>query len=292
MTYPPETSGRDPTGPNRRPASSIAGETTQHPNQNPSEKNPERSSIASDSDDDDFFHLDPTAIVAPTAAKPPPSPNPRGIHLSSGGGGEKPPLVPARYDVPDPNRIPMSIFSRTSPASPMDWSVASNESLFSIQMGNSSFSREHGSYLVGRSGDLGISLARPVTEGAKGKEMVVDVDELQMEQEEQFLREEMGKEKGAADPLGNSISRHSGSSTTSIRSFAFPVFTSEAKADSIKIVPEHFFDHQPPPQIKPPVACIPAAELNEASLLPHHAPNHNSARSRWFPCFSWRPSCC
>ncbi|KAL3526594.1 hypothetical protein ACH5RR_011250 [Cinchona calisaya] len=41
----------------------------------------------------------------------------------------------------DPNRIPSSIFSN-KPATPMDWSVTSNESLFSIHMGNNSFSRD------------------------------------------------------------------------------------------------------------------------------------------------------
>lgn len=47
---------------------------------------------------------------------------------------------PAGYD---PNRIPSHIFSNR-PATPVDWSVASNESLFSIHMGgNSSFSRDH-----------------------------------------------------------------------------------------------------------------------------------------------------
>lgn len=39
----------------------------------------------------------------------------------------------------DPNRIPSSVFS----ASPGDWSGASNESLFSIQMGNNSFSKDY-----------------------------------------------------------------------------------------------------------------------------------------------------
>ncbi|GMN42102.1 hypothetical protein TIFTF001_011323 [Ficus carica] len=40
----------------------------------------------------------------------------------------------------DPNRIPASIFSE--PSTPMEWSVASNESLFSIHAGNTSFSKD------------------------------------------------------------------------------------------------------------------------------------------------------
>ncbi|KAK9272184.1 hypothetical protein L1049_002555 [Liquidambar formosana] len=42
----------------------------------------------------------------------------------------------------DPNRIPACVFS-SKPATPMEWSVASNESLFSIHIGNTSFSRDH-----------------------------------------------------------------------------------------------------------------------------------------------------
>ncbi|CAI9780699.1 unnamed protein product [Fraxinus pennsylvanica] len=52
----------------------------------------------------------------------------------------------------DPNRIPVSIFS-TKKTGNMDWSVASNESLFSIHMGNNSFSRDNAMFL-GKSGEL------------------------------------------------------------------------------------------------------------------------------------------
>ncbi|KAL6538772.1 hypothetical protein OROMI_025098 [Orobanche minor] len=41
----------------------------------------------------------------------------------------------------DPNRIPISVFSKSS--TPTEWSVASNDSLFSIRIGESSFSRDH-----------------------------------------------------------------------------------------------------------------------------------------------------
>lgn len=52
----------------------------------------------------------------------------------------------------DPNRIPSSIFS-SKPASGSEWSTTSNESLFSIQMGNNSFSRDY-TFLFGKSDDL------------------------------------------------------------------------------------------------------------------------------------------
>lgn len=56
---------------------------------------------------------------------------------------------PGNYD---PNRIPSHIFS-AKPTTPTDWSVASNESLFSIHMGNNSFSRDN-AILFGKSGEL------------------------------------------------------------------------------------------------------------------------------------------
>ncbi|MED6146834.1 hypothetical protein PIB30_038310 [Stylosanthes scabra] len=41
----------------------------------------------------------------------------------------------------DASRIPSSIFEK--PANPLDWSCASNESLFSLNVGNVSFNRDH-----------------------------------------------------------------------------------------------------------------------------------------------------
>lgn len=52
----------------------------------------------------------------------------------------------------DPNRIPASIFS-TKTGNPTEWSATSNESLFSIHMGNNSFSRDY-AILFGKSGEL------------------------------------------------------------------------------------------------------------------------------------------
>lgn len=59
---------------------------------------------------------------------------------------------PPEYPGFDPNRIPASVFATNKPASGMEWSVASNESLFSIQMGNMSFTRDHFNWM--KSGEL------------------------------------------------------------------------------------------------------------------------------------------
>ncbi|XP_027358861.1 uncharacterized protein LOC113867648 [Abrus precatorius] len=52
----------------------------------------------------------------------------------------------------DPSRIPSSIFANR-PTSPMEWSAASNESLFSIHLGNNSFSRDN-TFAFNKSGEL------------------------------------------------------------------------------------------------------------------------------------------
>lgn len=52
-------------------------------------------------------------------------------------------------------RIPDYVFARKPSTAPMEWSTASNESLFSIQMGNMSFTREQFAWL-GKSGELGL----------------------------------------------------------------------------------------------------------------------------------------
>ena len=51
-------------------------------------------------------------------------------------------------------RIPSYVFARTKSTAPMEWSTASNESLFSIHMGNMSFNRDQLLWL-GKSGELG-----------------------------------------------------------------------------------------------------------------------------------------
>ncbi|KAL9323527.1 hypothetical protein ACSQ67_008384 [Phaseolus vulgaris] len=64
---------------------------------------------------------------------------------------QSPPLQLMNSPGYDPNRIPSSIFNK--PTSPMEWSVASNESLFSIHIGNNSFSRDAFAF-NNRSGEL------------------------------------------------------------------------------------------------------------------------------------------
>ncbi|KAI3957749.1 hypothetical protein MKX01_007580, partial [Papaver californicum] len=65
-------------------------------------------------------------------------------------------------------RIPSSVFARSKSTTPQEWSLASNESLFSIHVGNNSFSREQMA-LFGNIGDLGKSgeLVYPLTKSGE-----------------------------------------------------------------------------------------------------------------------------
>ncbi|CAN1152885.1 hypothetical protein LINPERHAP2_LOCUS19036 [Linum perenne] len=62
---------------------------------------------------------------------------------------QSPPVqVMQRSEGYDPNRIPSSVFQRSSSDAQNDWSIASNESLFSIHVGTStSFSREQAAFI-------------------------------------------------------------------------------------------------------------------------------------------------
>ncbi|OMO53143.1 hypothetical protein CCACVL1_28856 [Corchorus capsularis] len=63
---------------------------------------------------------------------------------------------PSVASSPSPNssRIPSYVFARNKSSGNMEWSVASNESLFSIQMGNASFTTDQMSWMS-KSGELG-----------------------------------------------------------------------------------------------------------------------------------------
>uniref|UniRef100_A0A7N0TN06 Uncharacterized protein n=1 Tax=Kalanchoe fedtschenkoi TaxID=63787 RepID=A0A7N0TN06_KALFE len=71
-----------------------------------------------------------------------------------------------------PYRIPSSVFARPSSAQ-ADWSVASNESLFSIQMGNMSFARDFMQHL-GKSGELGTFKSGELSMHKKSDELGMD----------------------------------------------------------------------------------------------------------------------
>ncbi|XP_074559666.1 uncharacterized protein LOC141815615 isoform X2 [Curcuma longa] len=124
-----------------------------------------------------------------------------------------------RYDVPDPNRIPASVFTTTT-TSQSEWSVASNESLFSIQLG--------------KSGDL-TGLYGSQMDGCPSKSFVPESVQLTIESEledaesiknvmKPIAEEKPMREKPIiAEHISHSDSASQFSDGGSVRSFAFPM---------------------------------------------------------------------
>ncbi|KAK4793577.1 hypothetical protein SAY86_024012 [Trapa natans] len=141
----------------------------------------------------------------------------------------------------EPYRIPSSVFARNKSLSPADWSIASNDSLFSIQLGDNSFSRDH---VITWGDDLPRSSERlkssefiqfgPQPSEAAALPQVTDDDRNDVEktfkakqQHVQFVQEnDVGQimemaAKNTARPVNSS--RNSDGSGTSGHSFSFPV---------------------------------------------------------------------
>ncbi|XP_042405302.1 uncharacterized protein LOC121995631 isoform X2 [Zingiber officinale] len=133
---------------------------------------------------------------------------------------ESPPVqLMGRYDVPDPNRIPASIFTRTT-TSQLEWSVASNESLFSIQLGKSGdLTGLHGSQMdVCPSKSFGPESVQPTIESElKDAETIKNV--VKPIAEEKSMRQK----PIIAEHISHSDSASQFSDGGSVRSFAFPM---------------------------------------------------------------------
>ncbi|XP_050117251.1 uncharacterized protein LOC126594992 isoform X4 [Malus sylvestris] len=213
----------------------------------------------------------------------------------------------------DPYRIPSSVFSRSKSNKELEWSVASNESLFSIHLGNNSFSRDH-ILLLGdlvKSGELNKSGELftlnpaphvPVVEIESDRIEEVRIEEVKIEE----VRIEEVRESGvgvvdetikntaranAEDhsegrvpaPTGPvkspTLSRRSDASGTSTRSFAFPILSdgmTDRMKSSVKVT--QFAEEQclePEPLRPPPPVLLPPKKVTK------------SKASYWLCCFSW-----
>ncbi|KAM1520987.1 hypothetical protein ACFX10_011293 [Malus domestica] len=213
----------------------------------------------------------------------------------------------------DPYRIPSSVFSRSKSNKELEWSVASNESLFSIHLGNNSFSRDH-ILLLGdlvKSGELNKSGELfalnpaphvPVVEIESDRIEEVRIEEVKIE--EVRIEEVRESGVGVADetikntaranaedhsegrvpaPTGPvkspTLSRRSDASGTSTRSFAFPILSdgmTDRMKSSVKVT--QFAEEQclePEPLRPPPPVLLPPKKVTK------------SKASYWLCCFSW-----
>ncbi|KAK5846296.1 uncharacterized protein LOC108471577 [Gossypium arboreum] len=212
---------------------------------------------------------------------------------------------------PKPSRIPSHIFNPTSETSPGDWSVASNDSLFSIHMGNTSFNDRLS--LMSKSGELDPTMISsplfefpipPPTRKASESGSMKEEDEdgyAAAETMREVLRENESKQINHS-AKGSDLSRcMSQLSDTSVKSFAFPILTAEAdKNDASKKHSKSKNSSRPAtasttPQNTPPETPKPpkSPETPKAETPKPSTPKatQNGGPRRWFSCFSCFPSC-
>ncbi|CAH9078610.1 unnamed protein product [Cuscuta europaea] len=200
-------------------------------------------------------------------------------------------------------RIPSAVFAPDTPPRCSDWSSASNESLFSIQMGGS-FTRDH---FFGYSGEITSDLPPriqavtnemttdpPLPIQAATNEMTTDGNNHEVGQKPQTTdvwkgviqeREEHNQPKKLNEETH--ISHYSVESITSDRSFAFPILTGQTDkegADSIGNGRVQLSQEQRQQPMSEPLP------QREESLKPSEPSNNQGEplpdQTTWFSCFS------
>ncbi|XP_028778179.1 uncharacterized protein LOC114734704 [Neltuma alba] len=237
---------------------------------------------SSSSDKVDNTSSVPTSACAPPTVSPP-------VQVMDPSGGY------------DPNRIPSSIFARNN-TSPIEWSTASNESLFSIHLGNYSFSRDHISMFddLYKSGELtksGELRSQPSFVIPEDREIDKENNDMKDSQKNKRVDETHESEKRSNEEQTKAQSSHPGiicnsrnvsgrshCSGTSTCSFAFPILIEAdgPSAHKVDVSPRH---SEEGPYVPP---------KEDASKL---APHPTAKRWNWFWCFSWsscwtRDKCC
>ncbi|XP_056162544.1 uncharacterized protein LOC115670065 isoform X2 [Syzygium oleosum] len=150
-----------------------------------------------------------------------------------------------------PHRIPSSVFERSKPSTPIEWSIASNESLFSLHIGNVSFSRDHvtmpadslKSEELGRSNEF-ITISSPPPHEVASLDLIVDMEKnpaanTKNTEFTKDVRKENGNsgfvEKANSPVVTWGSSCLSSESRTSLPSFSFPVLTDVEKSNPARL---------------------------------------------------------
>ncbi|XP_052163492.1 uncharacterized protein LOC127780604 isoform X1 [Oryza glaberrima] len=259
--------------------------------------NSSSSSSSEEIDEDDFFQIEGPILSTQYSLSPPPA---------EGGNRDA-----KQSDEPhDPKRIPSAVFARSKSSTPTDWSITSNESLFSINVGNASFSKDH-MFLYGKSGELGandplppLPKQSPSSSPLKGEVATP---------EKPSTSKEKGDGRGLTDRNGddNTDYTHSSShrSDGSTTSFAFPILTGSAKTSaSLKdshpelarqstaqlTHPSEMRDENENKETPFPAVVMeaPKVEATPAAAATAPAPPAPPATTKWFPCCSCCPFCC
>lgn len=201
----------------------------------------------------------------------------------------KPPTQPPPSQEMERYRIPPSVFERNKSSTPADWSAASNESLFSIHMGNMSFANNES----WRSGELGPPTASTSDQmfcysahsSAGG---AADMRSRELGIAEATMLEVIKENESRSQPSTPTLSevrntRRSAGSNQSNMSFAFSI----AGGDTERIPRSASSNHQPPPQKSQPNT---SPEPQPDVQTPAEKEKETKTQSRWcfcFPCCSY-----
>ncbi|XP_039068566.1 uncharacterized protein LOC120214831 [Hibiscus syriacus] len=193
------------------------------------------------------------------------------------------------------SRIPSSIFS-TQPGTPTEWSIASNESLFSIHVGNNSLSKEQFLSLY-KSGEL-TKLDEQIIAQGGAMPSLKELEEMAAAEEnagkgcsgaEETPKTVVGTSEVAEDDDGHNKDGNddsiSGLSDESTFSFAFPVLngTEDERLSSVNI-------HQYNQQLKIQLYLVKQQQEKEPEpeqCIEEMKPKtpQNGRNQSWFSCF-------
>nr|GLL22121.1 uncharacterized protein LOC109193498 [Ipomoea trifida] len=184
-------------------------------------------------------------------------------------------------------RIPSSVFTKPESGKETEWSVASNESLFSIHLDNTSFSREQFLWNSEENGEASERRMHDLSPVASSRQLAkggFDGAETSMRD---FLRDSKDQNHGVKCNVEVRPGRVSYESTTSAKSFAFPILTGDVdKQPSKKSRPE-----KKQPQPLPLPLSLPSPQEERESLETPQAEQKVAAPRKWFSCFLCCSSC-
>ncbi|XP_073274599.1 uncharacterized protein [Primulina huaijiensis] len=191
-------------------------------------------------------------------------------------------------------RIPSHVFARNKSTAPTDWSVASNESLFSIQMGNMSFTNDHIFWKSGelRAGDQTSTSGQMFSysavqcagskAGADTRSRELGIAEATMKEVIRDSENQKNEKSLAQATEARCVSHRSEGSRTSTKSFAFCTMTGDHdKGASIGYAASLKRTSQ---EQSRPHSTI----TEEPETEPSNTTGNVATRPRWFPCV---PSC-
>ncbi|XP_010527970.1 PREDICTED: putative protein TPRXL isoform X2 [Tarenaya hassleriana] len=179
----------------------------------------------------------------------------------------------------DPSRIPASVFDRSKSNLPAEWSCASNESLFSIHLGNNSFS-VYGDLMKSgelfKSGELvpyspALSLTPPTKIEPKKKTLSTAKKEVETPKEVKKESKEKTADHPAVSWRSPTTSYRSNRSSNSTHSFSFPILAEGVKSEAADAEDD---------------------DLKKQKVNASMETTPNQARSRWLCCLPPCPWCC